>query len=263
MSGTTLNTKDSGSAADAVFQREAWLLGNEMMPNFEKALSPERVTYYRNNKREYVSALQRGFSLPWEINASAVPVQTAGYAIEETDCFPWLGHMERFAKEYFKTEIVLRDKFTIPARLPFKNVLPIFDPGLSNREMVDKALKSQGLRVEGTDVSQFSGAEAEGPRLWLVERSPKPTIGAMGLPPKFAKQWFSGRFTRPLNLRGYGIGTGLLYKVEKTFLDPDAATASWFPENLLLPGGCVAYGYYDPARGKVWFGDNVAGCEYD
>ena len=260
MSGTTL-TKDSGSAVDAVFQRDAWLLGNEMVPNFEKALSPERVNWYRNNKREYIPALQRGFPLPWEITASVVPVEAAGYAIEETDCFPWLGHMERFAKEYFKTEIVLRDKFPIPARLPFKNVLPIFDPGLSNREMVDKALKAQGLRVEGTDVSKFTGADSEGPRLWLIERSPQP-MAARGLPPKFAKQYFEGRQTRPLNLRGYGIGTGLLYKVEKRFLDPDAVTASWFPENLLLPDGFVAYGYYDPTYGKVWFYSRDAGYEF-
>ena len=95
----------------------------------------------------------------------------------------------------------------------------------------------------------------------VIERSPHP-MAARVLPPKFAKQYFEGRQTRPLNLRGYGIGTGLLYKVEKRFLDPDAVTASWFPENLLLPDGFVAYGYYDPTYGKVWFYSRDAGYEF-
>lgn len=264
MSGTTLaDEKSGGNGTDVTFQRDAWLLGHEMMPNFEKALSPERIIYYRNHKSEYIPALRRGFSLPGEISPSAVPVQIGGYPIEETDCFEWFGHMEQFSNERFGKEVVLRDAFPIPARLPWKKVLPIFDPGLTNREMVDKALKAQGLSVgEGTDVEKFTGADAESPRLWLVERTPQPRA-ARGLPPKFAKQYFEGRQTRPISLRGYGIGTGLVYKVEKTFLDPDAATASWFPENIFLPDGDVAYGACSPAGRKVWFDRNDASSVYD
>lgn len=216
-------------------------------------LSAEVEEHYLAQKQKVVPAFRNGFVLPGTIPQSAVPVEIGGYPIEETDCVEWLGHMGQFSMEYFGKEVILCDMFPIPARVPWKKVLAIFDPGLSNREMVDKALKAQGLQVGGTDVSRFTGADADSPRLWLIERSPQPTAGR-GLPPRFAKQYFEGRQTRPLNPRGYGIGTGLLYKVEKKFLDPDAQTASWFPENT-LPGGNVAYGNYNPTNGKVWFFD--------
>ena len=154
--------------------------------------------------------------------------------------------------------------FPIPPRLPWKQVLPIFDPvGLTNRQMVNKALKPQGLKVwEGTDVQGFTGATAESSKLYLIERSPTPTPATMGLPPKYARQWFAGRHTLPLHLRGYGIGTGLLYKVEKQFLDPEAKTASWFPENILLPDGDVACGYCNPHNREVYFSRDGAVNEY-
>lgn len=216
-------------------------------------LSRETEEHFLEKKEQVVPAFRNGFVLPCAIVSPAVSVEIGGYPIEETDCLEWFGHMERFSKEYFGKEIVLRDAFPIPARVPFKKVLAIFDPGLTNREMVNKALKAQGLSVgEGTDVEKFTGADADSPRLWLVERTPQPR-SARGMPPKFAQQYFEGRQTRPLALRGYGIGTGLLYRVEKTFLDPDAKTASWFPENILFPAGHVAYGRYHPTGRKVWF----------
>lgn len=228
-------------------------------------VGPEECKHYLRgeNRSQIPQRLKEVFVLPGAIPPSAVTVETAGYPIEETDCFTWLGHMEQFAEKLFGVKIALRDKFLLPARLPWKQILPIFDPGLTNREMVDKALKKQGLSVgEGTDVSKFTGADSEGPRLWLVERSAQPTA-ARSLPPKFAKQWFEGRQTHPLSLRGYGIGAGLLYKVEKNFLDPEAKTVTWFPENVFLPDGNVAYGYYNPANDKVWFNRNDPNYEND
>lgn len=224
--------------------------------------------YLRTENRSQIpEALKRGFVLPGAIPMSAVPVEMASYPIEETDCFAWLGHMEKFAEERFGVEVVLRDKFPIPPRLPWKNVLPIFDPGnLTNRMMVDKVLKARKIAVyESTDVMEsYSGSGAFSvPRLYLIERSPWPTIGTMGLPPKFAKQWFSGRQTTPLNFRGYGIGTSLWYEVEKKFLDPEFKTVTWFPEDILLSGDCVACGYYDSADGEVKFHCFGAGNGFD
>ena len=193
LAGTTLN-------------RDAWLLGHEITPNVERALSAEEVAY----------------------------------PIEETDCAVWLGHAEQFAEQSFGMKINLREMFPLPKRLPWERVLPIFDPaGLTNREMADKALKKQGLKVwEGTEVDEFTCATADASRLYLIERTPRPVPATMGLPPKWARHWFGGRQTLPLHLRGYGTGNGLLYKVEKTFLDPGAETATWFPENIfaLQPG---------------------------
>lgn len=214
-------------------------------------LSEEVEKHYLAQKQKVCPALKGTFVLPGAIPLPVAPVETQGYPIEETDCLAWLGHLEWFAKEHFATEIVLRDKFPIPVRLPWKQVLPIFDPGFTNREMVDK-LKAQELSVyESVDVMRYAGSGAfNAPRLYLVERSLTPTAATMGLPPKFARHWFAGRQTVPLNLRGYGIGTSLWHKVESQFLDPQ--TWTWFPENT-LPDGRIACGRCDPARGEVKF----------
>lgn len=243
--------------------RDAWLLGHEITPNIERALSLEEITHYRQKKGEIVPALQRGFVLPGAIPLQAVSVELTRYPIEETDCFEWLGHMEQFADQYFGSKVNLRKMFTLPTRLPWKEVLPVFDPaGLTNRQMVDKALKAQGLQVyEGTDVQALTGATAEVSKLYLIERTAKPVPATMGLPPKYARHWFGGRQTLPLHLRGYGIGTGLLYKLEKKFLDHDATTASWFPENTFPADDHVAFGYYYPGRRMVYFSRGVAADE--
>lgn len=233
--------------------KEAWLLGHEALPNFEKAgLSAEVIDFHRQQKAQIIPALKRGFVLPCAIPLPAVPVEMPGYPIEETDCFAWFDHMQQFAEKFFGATFALRDKLPLPARLPWKNVLPIFDPGLTNREMVDKALKARKLLVyEGTDVMRFTGSGAfDAPCLYFIERSITPTPATMGLPPKFARHWFSGRQTVPLHLRAYGIGTSLLHEVEEQFLDPE--TWTWFPENT-LPGGRVAFGGSGPASGKVEF----------
>lgn len=224
-------------------------------------LTEEVENHFLVQKQEIVPALQRVLVLPGTIPLPVVPVELGGYPTEKTDCFEWLRHMEQFAEECFGVTVSLREMFPIPAMVPWEKVLVIFDPGLSFREIVDKALKAQGLSVgEGMDVMKFTGAESAGPRLWIVERTPEPRA-ARGLPPKFAELWFQGRQTRPLNLGGYGIGTGLLYKVEKKFLDPEAKTVSWFPENIFLPGGGVAYGRSHPDYRKVWFARGDPSCE--
>lgn len=236
--------------AGETLNRDAWLLGHEITPNLEKALTPEVIAHYRQRKAEIIPAIQRGFTLP-NVTLSAAPVPLAGYQIEETDCFLWLGYMEKFAKEYFGSKVILRDIFPLPATLPWKQVLPIFDPGLTNREMVNKALKARKLDVyEETDVMQYAGAQKGVPTVYLVERDLRPTEATMGLPPKFARHWFAGRQTRPLTLRAYGIGMSLEHEVEQQFLDPQ--TFSWFPENT-LPGGGVADGGYNPDNRRVRF----------
>ncbi len=245
--------------SETTFSRDAWLLGNEALPNFETAGLPQEViAFHREHKDQIIPAIRRGFILPGTIVPSAVPVETVGYPIEETDCFQWLGHMEKFAKDYFKAKVTLRDVFPLPARLPWKQALPIFNPGLTNREMVDKALKSRKLSVyEYTDVMKF-GSGANMSCLCIIERSAKPTLATMGLPPKFAKHWFAGRQTVSLNLCNYGIGMSLRHEIEKEFLD--SQTVTWFPESTLSVG-FVAYGGYGPGFGGVEFGCRGSGCE--
>ena len=249
---------------EATLQKEQLDLLGMVVPHFGVVGSEEAKHYLRTENRNQIPhALKRGFVLPGAIPLQAVPVEVSGYPIEETDCFQWLNHMEQFAEQRFGMKVDLRDMFPLPVRLPWKAILPIFDPeGFTNRSMVDKALKSQGLRVwEGTNVDEFSGATADASRLYLIHRSPTPTPATMGLPPKFAKHWFAGRPTRPLHLRGYGIGTGLLYQIEKTFLDPKADTVSWFVENIYGPAGAVADGCYYPDSREVGFGRRAVGDE--
>jgi len=225
-------------------------------------LSEEVESHFLFQKQNVVPALRRGFVLPNAIPLSAVPVEMTGYSIEETDYFQWLDHMQKFADKHFGPW-VLREGFSHPTRLPWKNVLVIFDPGLTNREMVDKALKARNLGVfERMDVGTYEGAGALSTcRLQIIERSPTPTVATRGLPPKYAKHWFGGRVTRPLGLRAYGIGTSVLHSVEKQFLDPEAKTATFFPENV--SGGCVAYGCYGPYGSEVYFGYDDSDYEAD
>ena len=249
---------------EATLQKEQVSLLALTIPHFNAVGVEEAKHYLRTENRGRIpQALRNGFALPGAITPQAVSVEVSDYPIEETDCFQWLGHMEQFAEQHFGIRVSLRDAFPIPARLPWKEILPIYDPqGFTNRNMVDKALKSQGLKVrEGINLDEFTGATADASRLYLIHRSPTPTPATMGLPPKFAGQWFAGRPTLPLHLRGYGVGTGLLYRVEKTFLDPKAKTVSWFVENIYQPGGKVADGCFNPDDREVNFYRNDAGCE--
>lgn len=249
--------------SETTFRKEndrlAWLLGHEAQPNFESAcLPPEVLAYYRANKNQHVAAIQRGYVLPSAIRLPAAPVEVAGYPIEETDCFAWIQHMETFASGHYGEKVSLRDHFMLPARLPWKHVLPVYIPsGMSFRAMVDKALKARKLSVyESLKVEKYSGSRGiDARRLLLIERSVKPTAATMGLPPKFAKNWFSGRQTVPLDLCGYGIATSLWQSVEKQYLDPET-TLTWFPENQ-SSGGDVAdgYGYHGLDRVGFYYGD--------
>lgn len=226
------------------------------------SLTEEVERHFLAQKQEVPFALQRGFVLPSAIIPSAVLVEMGGYPTKETDCFSWLAHMEQFSERYFGTKVSLREMFPVPTRLPWKQILPIFNPGLTNREMVDKVFVSRKLITpyESVDVMKYSGSGASAPCLYLIERSAKPTFATMGLPPKFAKHWFAGRQTVPLNLCGYGIGTSLCHEIEKQFLD--RKTWTWFPENI-LSGDDIADGGYDPFDGKVRFDYYDSDYEYD
>ena len=215
------------------------------------------------NRGQIPQELRREFTLPCAIPLPSVQDELVGYPIQETDCFQWFTHAETFATEQFGVTVNLREAFPIPARLPWERILPIFIPaGLTHREMVNKALKSQGLSVsEGANVEEFTGASGDAdPHLYLTERTPEPKAGRR-LPPKFADIYFEGRQTRPLNFCGYGIGTGLLYKMEKTFLDPCGRTVSWLPEHIHPSSRHVACACSLPSSQKVWFYCCDAGSE--
>lgn len=149
---------------------------------------PEEVEdYFLREKKEGVPAIRRALTLPGSIPPPACTAEPVGYKIDDTDLSEWLEKMQNFSAKFLSHSVNLRESFPIPERLPWQKVLPIFDPGLTNRQMVDKALRSQGLDVyESTDVDKFTGAGAEEPKLYLTERTVEP-MNACGLPPKYAR----------------------------------------------------------------------------
>lgn len=149
---------------------------------------------------------------------------------------------ERFALQVHGiNNLNLREQFDFPEYLPWGNVLVIYDPGLNNRQSVEKSLQGQKLKVyEERNVMEYSGAEAGArPTVCIIENSLRPTEDTMGKTPDQLRA--DGR--PYLDLRGYALGFGLRYFDTKDYLDSE--TWVWFPENR-LPSGGVAFGSWDP-----------------
>ena len=176
------------------------------------------------------------------------------FKTSDTDLDWWLKRAETFARKRLGVKVSLREMFDVPTELPWKSVIPVFDPGgLTNRDMVDKALKAQNLTVyEETDVMGYTGSEANTkPTLILIKNSIRPdedTLTQTGMSADDLRQ--TGK--PYLRLRGYGLAMGLYYFVKKGYLDPKE-TWTRFPEDR-LPGGVVALGRWFPLRRRVGFG---------
>lgn len=213
--------------------KRAYNLGLKAVPNFAESLGEEQIAYYENHLDELPSALRRGFVLPGQ---SAEALQRS-IKTSETDLGWWLGKAQEFSEKRLGVKIVLHERFVIPTELPWKSVIPVFDPGLTNREMVQKALKGHGLSVrEETDVMKYAGSEANNaPTLHFIENSVKPNTDTMNMSPDQLRA--TGKSF--LRLRGYGLAFALHHFATTEHLDPE--TFTWFPEDRLSGGG-VAYG---------------------
>jgi len=196
------------------------------------------------NRREpcWVSGAERTVAPP-------VIVSPTLFKASDTDLDYWLDQTQKFTKKHLGVEVNLRERFAIPAELPWKSVLPVFDPGnLDNRGMVEKALKGLGLNVyEETDVMNYASSAMSGaPTLHLIENSIIPNADTMGKSPNDLRE------TKKLylRLRGYGLAFALCFSAKKVWLD--SQTWTWFPEDRLSDGD-VANGYWDPGYRKVGF----------
>ena len=170
----------------------------------------------------------------------------------DTDLDWWLEKDKAFAKKHLGADIDFRECFSIPTELPYRSVIPIFDPGnLTNRDMVTKALKSQGLDVyEEVNVMKYAGSVAnKKPTLHLIENSVRPEAWTLTNPGTSPDQLLKTDklFVR---LRGYGLAMALYYFAKKDYLDPE--TWTWFPSDCLADGH-VASGGWDPGSGQVRF----------
>jgi len=151
---------------------------------------------------------------------------------------------ECFAEKILGVTINLRKQFDFPAEFSWKNMLLAFDPGLNNREAIEKSLYGQKLKVyEESNVMEYSGSAALGqPTLHIIENSIRPTEDTMGNLAKSPDQ-LNADGRSYLELRGYALAFGLRYFSSKDYLDPQ--TRTWFPKNR-LPDGWVAFGCWSP-----------------
>ena len=180
-------------------------LGLKIVPNLLHVLTTEELEYYEVNLPELKNALAKGLKFPQPevqiTQASPVPVV---FKTSDTDLNFWLDKCQEFTKEYLGVVINLRERFAIPAELPWQSVIPVFDPaGLTNRDAAQKALKDFGLTVyEEVDVMKYCSSEAsKKPTLHFIQNSIRPDEDTMGMSADqlvtTGKNW--------LDMRGYTL----------------------------------------------------------
>ncbi len=160
----------------------------------------------------------------------------------------WIIKTEEFTKKHLGVEVDLRRQFAIPEKLPWQSAISVFYPGaLTNREVVDKALKGQGLDVwEEVDVMKYAGSEAGEATLHFINNSLSPDEDTMN------KTAFDLLHTKKsfLRQRGYCLAFGVYYFATGEHLDPK--TFNWFPEDH-LPNQYVACGSWHVPGKRVRF----------
>jgi hypothetical protein len=230
--------------------KRAYNLGLKAVPNFAEVLSEGQVAYYEEHLDELQAALRRGFIIPTPETAAVIEsAPPALFKIADTDLDHWLDQTEKFAKKHLGITIDLRKRFAIPAELPWKSVIPVFDPGnMTNRQMVENALKGPGHDVwEETDVMKYDGSQAsKEPTLHFIENSIRPNADTMNMSPNQLRK--TGKLY--LRLRGYGLAFAVHKFATNKPLDPE--TFTWFPEDR-LSDGYVAFGNWYPDDRQVGF----------
>jgi len=176
-------------------------------------LSGKVEEYFLENKGDIRAAIRRGFILQ-------PPEQNLDW---------WIAKAEEFAALRLGVRVDLRKKFDIPTKFPWQRVIPVFDPGLTNRQMVKKALQGHNINVwEETDVNEYSGSVANAkPSLWFIENSVSPNSDTMNLSPGYLRA--TGKSF--ISLRGYGLAFAVHYYATGECLDTETFTL--FPENCL------------------------------
>ena len=221
--------------------------------NLPDCVGEAELEYYLTHREEIPEALRgRGFVIPRQVQAKVTVDTPRLYELEETDLTPAIANSFGFSRKFLgSSDARFREMFDFPTALPWRNVLVIFDPCLTNREAVDRALKAQNLDVyEENNVMEYSGSEKDKePTLYLIENSLRPTADTLGDNAKTPDQLNAdGRFYLPL--RGYALAFGQRFLIQRDYLDPE--TCTWFPHNR-LPDGKVARGDWDPNDREVKF----------
>ena len=153
----------------------------------------------------------------------------------------------------------ISEMFQLPDTLPW-NVFAIFMPprvtNLSCVRMMQMA--GRGLRVwEEIDVDHFTFLFSDKPRLYLIERSERPTKSTMGLSPD---QLLATKSTFT-ELGRYAIAMGMYHELTGKYLDSEE-TFTWFPRERRPQNGGVASGHWNLSSRKVRFHKSDSDLEF-
>jgi hypothetical protein len=148
----------------------------------------------------------------------------------------WLDRTEEFAREFLDVDIRLRERFEIPADLPWPRAIPIFDPsGLTTFDAIQSSLVYQGMGVwSGVAGRSYHGfGSSNQPSLSFIEDSAAPNFDTFGKSGDELRAGQDESLDTFLSMRGYVFAAGLCYFARRQLLDADTVTI--FP-NDLLPG---------------------------
>ena len=212
--------------------------------------------YWIDNPDRFESVIAEALMPKLATAASPVPLSPLVslpvlFKTEDTNLEEAIALSEKFSAKVLGNSVDLRKLFNLPAKLPWKNVLLVFDPGYDNRKAVEVAIKGQSLNEwEETDVMKYSeSAKSAEPTLHIIENSITPTADTLGDQAKSPNQLNAdGRLY--IELRGYALAFGQRYFGFKDSLDE--FTWTWCPKNRLRGGG-VALGGWRPYYRQVWF----------
>lgn len=172
------------------------------------------------------------------------------FSTKKTNLIIALQEAEAFHKKAFGEEVHLSKMFALPKTLPWNELIAVFQPaGADNRACVKamQAVMGGNAAYEEVDVNSYSNSSASGkPRLFLIERSERPTADTMGMSPDqliATKREFIG-------LGAYALAMGQYFMATGKYLDEP--TWTWFP-NDRLPSGYVARGHWGPGSRQVGF----------
>ena len=232
-------------------------LAGRIGSNLPSLVEEKELEYYLAHPEEIPLAISRGFIIPDTDQKTTFGLPRL-FKAEDTNLTVAITETEKFSTKVLGQSVNLREVFSFPAELPWRNVLVVFDPRLTNRQAVDRALKSQKLEVyEGGDVMEYEGSEKEKkPSLCLIENLTIPTADTLGEENQKSPDELNEDGRPYLSLRSYALAFGLRFFTKKDYLDPE--TWTWFPRNRLSGGG-VACGRWYPRRSGVKFGWSDAG----
>lgn len=170
----------------------------------------------------------------------------SSFLLKDTDIDWWIENAQCFFKKHFRMRGSLRKKFSFPLEVPWKSIVPVYEPAkMSNREAIE-FVKSFGIEVyEEDDVDRYNvDRTSKKPTLHFIENSSIPSGDTVGFSPNYLR-------TLPvnyLNIRTYLIAFVFYREAVKECFDQK--TFTWFPQNSLF--GNTVSGFWSSFRKQIY-----------